>query len=281
MLEEGIARDRRTWTDDQLRDAVVAQRSWRGVLRQLGLNPASSSMSKSLRKHAARLALDTSHFTGNRRWSDVQLIEAIKKASSWKEVGDYLGVVLDPPSGERTHVKSHVARLRLDTSHLAAATNLTSRASAEPHAISELGYSREYLRRAAPSIAMAWFALRGCTASLPIEPEVYDLLVQSPEGLQRVQVKSTTCKVKKDNAWMVKVGHGSGGKRNTVGLVPYDHEALDLYFIVDGDLRLYLIPSIVLGGRVRIYLRNYEGYIVGDATSLLGSDAALDADERR
>jgi hypothetical protein len=52
------------------------------------------------------------------------------------------------------------------------------------------------------------------------------------------------------------VGHGSSGKRKTAGVVPYDHEAIDLYFIVDGDLRLYLIPSVVLGGRVAIYLRN-------------------------
>jgi hypothetical protein len=228
-------------------------------------------MVKLLWKHATRLALDTSHFTGNRRWSDIQLIDAIKKASSWREVGDYLGVVADPPCGERIHLKSHAARLGLDTSHLAASSNTTTRSRTRPHTMNKLGYRPEFLRRGAPSIAMAWFALRGCTSSVPIEPEVYDLLVQSPEGIQRVQVKSTTCKIKKDDAWMVKVGHGSGGKRNTVGVIPYDHEAIDLYFIVDGDLRIYLIPSVVLGGRIRIYLRNYEGYVVGDATSLFGA----------
>jgi hypothetical protein len=63
-------------------------------------------MRRSLQKHAARLGLDTGHFTGNRRGGDVQLMDAIKKASSWKEVGEYLGVVLDPPCGERTHLKS-------------------------------------------------------------------------------------------------------------------------------------------------------------------------------
>jgi hypothetical protein len=272
MINGNAAKDRRTWTDDQLRSAIAAERSWRGVLRQLGLNPASSSMSRSLQKHAARLALDTGHFTGNRRWGDVQLMDAIKKASSWKEVGEYLGVVLDPPCGERTHLKSHAARLGLDTSHLSVPTSPTCRPSAPPHAtMSRLRYRPEQLRRAAPSIAMAWFTLRGCTCSLPTEPEVYDLLVQSPEELLRVQVKSTMCKTGRDDAWMVKVGHGSGGKRNTVGVVPYDHEALDLYFIVDGDLRCYLIPSVVLGGRIRIYLRAYQDYFVGAATSLLGT----------
>lgn len=228
-------------------------------------------MRKSLQKHAARLRLDTGHFTGNRRWGDVQLMTAIKNASSWQEVGDCLGVVLGSPCGERTHLRGHAARLGLDTSHLSVPTNTNSRSAAGPHAVNQLGYRPEFLRRAAPSIAMAWFALRGCTSSLPIEPEVYDLLVESPYGILRVQVKSTTCKIKKDDTWQVKVGHGSGGKRNTVGVTPYDHEAIDLYFIVDGDLRIYLIPSVVLGGRVSIYLRNYEDYFVGAATSLLGA----------
>lgn len=271
MLDETNVKGRRMWTDDQLRSAVAAQRSWRGVLRQLGFNPASSSMRKSLQKHAARLGLETGHFTGNRRWGDVQLVTAIKKASSWKEVGDYLGVVLDSPCGERTNLKGHAARLGLDTSHLTVPTSTFARSAAEPHAINQLGYRSEHLRRAAPSIAMAWFALRGYTASLPVEPEVYDLLVGSPDGILRVQVKSTTCRIKKDDAWRVKVGHGSGGKRNTAGVTPYDHEAIDLYFIVDGDLRIYLIPSVVLGGRVSIYLSNYEEYFVGTATSLLGA----------
>jgi hypothetical protein len=244
------------------------------VLRQLGLNPASSSMRRALQRHAARLMLDTSHFTGNRRWGDVQLIEAIKKASSWKEVGDYLGVVVDPPCGERTHLKGHAARLGLDTSHLSSST----RPSARPDAVNELSYRPEFLRRAAPSLAMAWFALRGCTSSLPIEPEVYDLLVQSPQRLMRVQVKSTTFKTK-DGVWHVQVGRGSGSKRNLIGRIPYDHETIDQYFIVDGDLRLYLIPSVVLGGRVRVSLRAYEKYIVGDATGLFGPGSGLVADE--
>jgi hypothetical protein len=195
---------------------------------------------------------------------------AIKKASSWREVGDYLGIVLDSPCGERSHLKGHAARLGLDTSHLSAPTSTNAGRAAEPHVFHEFGYRPEHLRRAAPSVAMAWFALRGCIPSLPVEPEVYDLLVGSPAGIVRVQVKSTTCKIEKDDTWQVKVGHGSGGKRNTAGVTPYDHEAIDLYFILDGDLCIYLNPSVVLGGRVSIYLRNYEAYIAGDATGLLG-----------
>jgi hypothetical protein len=32
------------------------------------------------------------------------------------------------------------------------------------------------LRVAAPAMAMAWFALRGCAVALPVEPQEYDLL---------------------------------------------------------------------------------------------------------
>src|SRR5262245_45880318 len=205
MTNGDAIKDRRSWTDDQLQTAVAAQRSWRGVLRQLGLNPASSSMRKSLQKHAARLGLDASHFTGNRRWSDVQLMHALKKASSWKEVGEYLGVTVDSPCGERTHLKSHAARLGIDTSHLSDPVHVSSGSSIESNAISGFGYRPEQLRRAAPSIAMAWFALRGCNSLLPSEPEIYDLLVQAPGSLLRVQVKSTVCKTNRDDAWAVKV----------------------------------------------------------------------------
>ena len=44
---------------------------------------------------------------------------------------------------------------------------------------------------------------------------------------------------------------------------------IDLFFIVDGDLSLYLIPSKVIAGRVGILLRAYTKYIVGNAAGLM------------
>lgn len=51
---------------------------------------------------------------------------------------------------------------------------------------------------------------------------------------------------------------------------------IDLFFIMDGDLTMYLIPSRVIAGRVAILLRTYEKYIVGNAAGLMAprSDAA-------
>jgi hypothetical protein len=87
MFNESAAKDR-TWTDDQLRDAIETQRCWRGVQRQLELDPISHRVRKSLQKRAAQLGLDTSHFIGARRRTDRQLIEASAKASSWRELSE-------------------------------------------------------------------------------------------------------------------------------------------------------------------------------------------------
>jgi hypothetical protein len=44
---------------------------------------------------------------------------------------------------------------------------------------------------------------------------------------------------------------------------------IDLFFIMDGDLSMYLIPSIVIAGRVQILLRGYQKYLVGNAAGLM------------
>ena len=52
-------------------------------------------------------------------------------------------------------------------------------------------------------------------------------------------------------------------------LDPYDPEIIELFFIVDGDLDMYLIPSRVIAGRVQILLRIYRNCIVGNAAGLM------------
>jgi hypothetical protein len=51
--------------------------------------------------------------------------------------------------------------------------------------------------------------------------------------------------------------------------VPYDPELIDWFFIVDGDLTIYLVPSKIIAGRVAILLRTYTKYIVGNAAGLM------------
>ena len=172
----------------------------------------------------------------------------------------------------RTHLRSHAIRLGLDFSHF---DSLVPTAPAPRILEPDL----EHLRETGASIAAAWFTLCGCNALFPIEPAVYDLVVSTPEGLRRVQVKTTTSTGR--NGWQVTVSRRPYSPGNLAPRVAYDPDVIDYFFIIDGDLNLYLIPSKVIAGRIGLLLRAYEKYIVGNARGLLGVSAdARDSGER-
>jgi hypothetical protein len=56
--------------------------------------------------------------------------------------------------------------------------------------------------------------------------------------------------------------------------VPYDPELIDWFFIMDGDLMIYLIPSRVIAGRVTILLHTYTKYVVGSAAGFMAQPLA-------
>lgn len=245
---------------------MAASANWRDVMRALGLGADSAGAIRVVKRHVLRLGLDTSHFRGKRTWSDAQLRRAVIGSESWDELLTALGVAPDDLDG-RTRAKAQAVRMGLDTGHLENhAGNSRRPAEAKP--------DLRYLRNAATSIAASWFALCGFTAAIPVEPTVYDLLVSMPDGIKRVQVKTTTYCSR--DGWMAGVGRRPYSVGNNARLVPYDPELIDLFFIVDGDLSLYLIPSKVIAGRVAILLRTYTKYVVGNAAGLMTprSDAA-------
>jgi PD-(D/E)XK nuclease superfamily protein len=114
--------------------------------------------------------------------------------------------------------------------------------------------------------------LCGYGVLFPIESALYDLVVEMPEGLTRVQVKTTTYNSR--NGWQVGVGRRPYSAGNNAHLVPYDPDVIDYFFIIDGDLTMYLIPSRVIAGRVGLLLRTYKAYVVGNAGGLLGAMSA-------
>jgi hypothetical protein len=160
-------------------------------------------------------------------------------------------------------VKGHAARLGLDVSHLTQAAR-----PAVPADVRDLAPRPELVRTAAASIATSWFLLRGLATAFPTEPQEYDLLVTFPEGIQRVQVKSTTFRVR-NGRWAVGVGQRPYVMDKSASKAPYDPETLDYFFIVTGDGGLYLVPSRALAGRTKIYIDSYPEYRVGDVSSLL------------
>jgi hypothetical protein len=227
-------------------------------MRELGLCVTSAGAIRVVKRHVARLGLDTSHFTGQRRWSDAQLRRAAAAAYSWSELTLDLGLVPNS-ADERTRIKAHAVRLGLDLSRLdASRPDLAPPPKFKPDI--------KHLREAGAAIAAMWFLLCGYNASLPMEPTIYDLLVSMPNGIKRVQVKTTT--YYKDG-WEVQVGRRPYSVGNRGRLVPYDPDLVDFFFILDGDLTMYVIPSRVIAGRVHILLSNYSEFAVGSAAFLL------------
>jgi hypothetical protein len=258
------SKSERTWSESELREAVAASANWRDVMRTLGLNAGSAGTIRIVRRHADNLGLDTSHFRRKRAWSDAQLRSAVADAQSWDELLTALG--LAPRSGNgKVRVKAHAMRMGLDLAHV-------EKPGAEAPGLGEVIPNLRYLRDAATTIAASWFSLCGLSVALPVEPALYDLLVTMPDGVKRVQVKTTTHYSK--DGWTVVVGRRPYSAGNRERLLPYDPELIDWFFIVDGELAMYLIPSNVIAGRVGILLRTYTRYIVGNSAGLMTSRAA-------
>jgi hypothetical protein len=226
-------------------------------MRELGLCVTSAGSIRVVKRHVTRLGLDTSHFTGQRCWSDAQLRRAVASVYSWSELLSELGI--EGSASDRTRIKAHAIRLGLDLSRLSAPpADLAARPEFRPDI--------KHLREAGTAIAAMWFLMCGYNASIPMEPTIYDLLVSMPDGVKRVQVKTTYY----GDGWAVQVGRRPYSAGNRGRLVPYDPELVDLFFLLDGDLTMYVIPSRVIAGRVGILLRNYSEYIVGSAAFLIG-----------
>ena len=256
---DGYSKTERTWSDTQLKDAVAAAANWRDVMRALGLRADSAGAIRIMKRHVLRLGLATSHFRGKRSWSDAQLRHAVIDSQSWDELLTTLG--LTPGNGDgRVRLKAHAIRLGLDLTHL-------ENPNASSTGPAELKPDRRYLRDAAASIAASWFALCGFNVAIPMEPTLYDLLVRMPDGIKRVQVKTTTCYSK--DGWTVPVSRRPYSIGNRERRVPYDPELIDWFLIIDGDFNIYLIPSRVIAGRITILLHTYTKYVVGNAAGLM------------
>lgn len=254
----------RTWTDEDLLQAVAAEQSWRRVSMALGLQSANAAVLRILQKHAERLELDTSHFRGRRTWTDEDLQAAVESSATWAGVATALGLI----GGGKTiaAIKGHAQRLRLDSGHLGVQPLV--RADEVQYVAPEL----TNLRTAATSIAMTWFMLRGFKPSLPIEPCAYDLVVDVGGQMRRIQVKTVTRRAR--GAWEAPVSRSPRIDRRY--RVTYGPEEVDLFFIIDGDMSLYLIPITVVAGKCIISLSAYVGYQIGSARSLLEVPVARD-----
>lgn len=238
---------RRTYSDAQLELAISGARSWRGVLRTLGLTATSSGAMRSVRHRADELDLDYTHFTGQRRWTDQELADAVASSRTWTEAADRLGLLGGSSSAT---LKGHALRLGLATDHLGEKRRVASEITAP---------AIEHLPRAGSLLAAAWFTLCGREVAWPLEPCPYGLLVWHGGTAERVQVKTTS--VRTGDSWIARISQSSGKGA-------YDPDDIDLFFVIDGNLTYYLIPVGVVGGLTAIQMSAYLDYQVGSAAPL-------------
>ena len=251
----------RNWTDDQLRSAVTAAATWGDVIRGVG-RVDNVKARRTVQGHAVRLGLDVTHLptikmvdpiyphdTGQRIRLN-ELAEVIPEVNSWAEAFRRLNLRVTGSGYLR--LKAKARELEIDMSHFRG-QGWSSKPIPGVRLPFTLDADERNLHKAAASKAAAWFLERGYMVSVPVEPAAYDMIVDSDEGLVRVQVKSTRSK---DDAgrWLVRIyrqSYDRDAKLTTNGprvRRNYSDAEIDYFFIVASDGSKYLIPLNVVQG---------------------------------
>ncbi|GAA4943611.1 hypothetical protein GCM10023204_61790 [Actinomycetospora succinea] len=118
----------RSWTDEQLREAVAASTTLRQVHLALGITPGGYRV---LLAHIRRLGLDTSHLDLSPRtrrrgeWTDEDLVGVVARVSTYSDVLRELGYT--PSGGMHRYIRARIAHLGLDTSHFTGRASMKGR----------------------------------------------------------------------------------------------------------------------------------------------------------
>jgi hypothetical protein len=189
-------------------------------------------------------------------FSDEQLVAVIHGSVSWAEVAAKLSL----PTGGWTWelLRIAAARLNADTTSMLGQAWGRSPVQAIPVPFNR-GYDVTNLHKVGAAAAMQWFLSRGYMVSLPIETATYDLVVESDDGLKRVQVKTTRGG---DRVGITKTQYGNGTSPSAgrYGVRAYTEAEVDLFFVYCGDGSCYLIPLEAVRGMTALGLPKYENY---------------------
>ena len=104
----------RTWTDDQLREAVASSTTYVEVMTKLGLTPRGRNHRR-IQERIARLGISTDHFRLYRPFDDDELRAIVPACTSYFMVVDRLG--LERTDANATRVQRRVTRLGISTAH--------------------------------------------------------------------------------------------------------------------------------------------------------------------
>ena len=99
--------------------------------------------------------------------------------------------------------------------------------------------------------AIAWFGAKGHSVSLPlIDSQPYDLIVDDQEGLQRVQVKTTT--QRQPNGTFIVQLCTRGGNQSFHTTKYFAPTLVDLLFVLTDAGDRYVIPSQAITSRTSL-----------------------------
>lgn len=96
--------------------------------------------------------------------------------------------------------------------------------------------------------AIHWFIVNGYCVSIPVnDSQPYDLVVDGGERLERVQVKTTTCR-SPAGRFIVQL-ETRGGNQSFNSGKKFDPAAADLLYVLTDDSERYVIPTKAIAAR--------------------------------
>jgi len=248
----------RTWSDSDLQKAAASCKTWKDICAQLGV-PVGGKTVEALRRRTSELGIDVDHlYGGGRRGkreevSDEQLRALVQAATSWSDLSRKLGYTTIAKGKFDLRLRARVIDLGIATDHFQG-RGFNGIAPFDSPTGSPFGHEPDprNLRLAATGRAIAWFAERGYVVSTPVEPAVYDLIVDVGSVMYRVQVKSSSRSNQVVDLSRNRYRPDRPASK-TVGFMckgPYDPGTIDYFFIVLANGNCYLIPYDVIGQRL-------------------------------
>jgi hypothetical protein len=110
--------------------------------------------------------------------------------------------------------------------------------------------------------AVQFFTSQGLTVSIPLtDSQEYDLIVDSLDGLDRVQVKHT--KYKRNGKYQISLTVKGGNKSSKGFIKKLDSSKVDSIFIVTSDNKRYWLPISLINNRQSLSLTSeWDKFVV-------------------
>jgi hypothetical protein len=101
--------------------------------------------------------------------------------------------------------------------------------------------------------AIAWFGAAGYVVSVPLlDTQPYDLVVDGPRGLERIQVKTTTYRSPR-GVFVASIAT-RGGNRSFHTVKYFDPDSCDAVYVLTDAGDRYLVPTVEISSRSVLHL---------------------------